>query len=66
LQPDAKINLNGCHTANSADGSVAQNVSRALPGITVGGGDTYQVNIPFSSQTIGKKSNFKLGGVIND
>ena len=60
LASNAKINLNGCKTGRGDD-SVAQNLSRALPGRAVSGGSLYQMGIPFTSKSWGTKRYFTNG-----
>ena len=61
--PDAKIDLNGCHTAGDED-NVARNMSKALPGRTIVGGARYQISIPGTAKAFGSKVHYKNGKAI--
>ena len=61
--PDAKIDLNGCHTAGDEE-NVARNMSKALPGRTIVGGARYQISIPGTAKAFGSKVHYKNGKVI--
>ena len=61
--PDAKIDLNGCHTAGE-ENNVARNMSTALPGRTVVGGARYQISIPGTAKSFGSKIHYKNGKAI--
>lgn len=62
--PDAKIDLNGCHTAGDED-NVARKMSSALPGRTVVGGARYQISIPGTAKALGSKVHYKNGKLID-
>ena len=62
--PDAKIDLNGCHTAGD-EKNVARSMSSALPGRTVVGGARYQISIPGTAKAFGSKVHYKNGKAIS-
>ena len=57
---DVAIELNGCKTGRG-EGSVAEELSLALPGSTVAGGAFYQAGVPFTSKSFGTKNYFRNG-----
>ena len=57
---DVAIELNGCKTGRG-EGSIAEEMSLALPGSTVAGGALYQASILFTSKSFGTKNYFRNG-----
>ncbi len=65
IADDATVYLNGCRTGEAKD-SIAQEMSKILPGRTIVGNNTLVIGIPFTTKTMGDKRYFRNGELIKD